>query len=92
MIYVKTFPPGIKTMSASFMETFYISNNFYHMEAVNESKSKVWKRKNPCHWGVKTSKDNKTDQLYNQSNAACLGWIPGIGIGITFFMLAILTF
>ena len=41
MIYVKTFPPGIKTMSSSVMETVYIFDIFDHLGAVNESKSEM---------------------------------------------------
>ena len=53
MISVKTFSPKITTMKSSFMETVYIFDIFYHLRAVNESKSEVWKGKNLCHWGVK---------------------------------------
>ena len=52
MISVKTFSPKITTMRSSFMETVYIFDIFYHLRAVNESKSEVWKGKNLCHWGV----------------------------------------
>ena len=52
MIYIKTFPPGIKSLSSSFIEIVDILYISYHLRAVNESKSEVWKGKNPCHRGV----------------------------------------
>ena len=38
---VKTFSPKITTMRSSFMKTIYIFDIFYHLRAVNDSKSEV---------------------------------------------------
>ena len=52
MISLKTFAFKPKTMGSSFMKSIYIFNIFHHLRAVNETKSKVWKGKNPCPSGV----------------------------------------
>ena len=52
MISLKTFASKTKTMGPSFMRNIYIFNIFDHLRAVNESKRKVWKGKNPCPSGV----------------------------------------
>ena len=54
MISLKSFCPEIKIMNSSFMKIIYINDIFYHLRAVNESKSEVWKGKNLCARGVKT--------------------------------------
>ena len=58
MISLKTFASKTKAMGSSFMKSIYIFNIFHHLRAVNESKSKVWKGKNPGPSGVKGKNDS----------------------------------
>ena len=65
MISVKTFSPRIKTINSSFMKIIYIFNIFYHLRAVNESKSEVWKGRISCHCGVNI--------IYRETNTYAIG-------------------
>ena len=47
LISLKTFASKTKTMGSTFMKNIYIFNIYHHLKAVNESKSKVFKGKNP---------------------------------------------
>ena len=50
MFSLQTFTP--ETMTMGFPKRIYIFNILHHLRPFNQSKSKVWKEKNPSSWGV----------------------------------------
>ena len=70
MISLRTFSPEIKSISSSFMKSFYIINIFYHFIIFEPRIFEVWKGKNLCPSGVNGPYDKKQNGL-----ALCGVWL-----------------